>query len=297
MPARRKSLAELALSGTLKNTPSKYAARVQEELGLGQPAAHAAPGDLGDPPKGLHAGQKKAWAEIADSNPTLTKADRLQVEQAARLLSASRNPKKEFASRDHKLLAQLLKALSAPRKAAGPATALATAAAQAATAALLPAHLRPRQNSEDEIAAIEMELMVIYLQRADREITDEEGYAESRRLKSLLRHAKAKTPDGRVELLKEYNGHYNNFEDERSLNLHRLRTGFDYCPCEVCADVREIGLVDMPVNRELPAGHYPLKPGYPCDACGEWTRWVACSYPPPNGKVFRKCRDCDAKKD
>ncbi len=137
----RKSLQELALKGTLKQHPGAYASRIAEELGTGQPAPETIPDPenaLGEAPKSFHTGQKRAFEEIRADYPHLTKADRLQVEQASRLLSASRNPKKEFPARSEKLLASLLAALAKPRKAAKTVTPKASIPVN-----LLPASLRP----------------------------------------------------------------------------------------------------------------------------------------------------------
>jgi len=75
MPAK-KTLRELALSGTLRNNPGRYASRAR--------TSDLIVGPLGQPPRHLSAQAKKVWREIVKDAPEglLTSADRMLLEIA-----------------------------------------------------------------------------------------------------------------------------------------------------------------------------------------------------------------------
>ena len=80
MPARRKSLAELSLSGALQNRPQRYQNRFQQHIAPSRP--------IGRPPAHYAAEQKAVWAELIRFAPdgVLTRHDRLAIEVAVSLL-------------------------------------------------------------------------------------------------------------------------------------------------------------------------------------------------------------------
>jgi hypothetical protein len=111
MGRKRKSLEELALTGTLKANPGRYKRRIAADSAL------SAPGDpLGDPPVRLPQGAKTAWAEISSTRPWLTAADRLDVELAATLTANMRNTKKESTRADLALLQRTLASIDKKEK-------------------------------------------------------------------------------------------------------------------------------------------------------------------------------------
>ncbi|MCU1248691.1 MAG: terminase small subunit [Edaphobacter sp.] len=83
MPAHRKSLQELELSGATKKNPSRYVTR------RNAPST----GDLGKPHRSLNKEETRIWHEIAKSSPAgiLQARDRLSVELACRLLAKARS--------------------------------------------------------------------------------------------------------------------------------------------------------------------------------------------------------------
>ncbi len=78
MPARRKSLSRLALTGSLKKNPGRYADR----------ASAPALGPIGYCPKFLSAPERAIWRYIVKVAPpgALTSADAFTVELAAKLM-------------------------------------------------------------------------------------------------------------------------------------------------------------------------------------------------------------------
>ena len=99
MPAHRKSLQGLALSGQLRKNPGRYRDRQESPIPSGP---------LGDPPRGLTAREVTAWRELSSLAPpgVLTNADRWLVEVCSRLMAKMR--KSGLGSGE---LAQLLQAL------------------------------------------------------------------------------------------------------------------------------------------------------------------------------------------
>jgi phage terminase small subunit len=83
MPARRKSLSQLALTGQLKKNPARHAGRTPAPVGEG----------IGYAPRHLTATQRAVWRQIVCSAPpgVLTRADEFVVELAAKLLERIRN--------------------------------------------------------------------------------------------------------------------------------------------------------------------------------------------------------------
>jgi len=79
MPAHRKNLEVLAISGATKKNPQRFRDRK---------AAPKPMGELGKPPKHLSEEERKAWKEMASQIPpcVLGNTDRIAMEIAARLL-------------------------------------------------------------------------------------------------------------------------------------------------------------------------------------------------------------------
>ena len=79
MPTPRKSLAELALTGTLQRHPGRYAARLSGGTVI-EP--------IGRAPTHLSTNEKITWAEIAKQAPPglLTKSDRISLEIVTKLV-------------------------------------------------------------------------------------------------------------------------------------------------------------------------------------------------------------------
>ena len=83
MPARKKSLTLLKLSGGLKAHPGRYKDRTEV----------ACPDGKGEPPSQISISRKHLWAEIVASLPVghLQSADRLLLEIVTHLMSRQRN--------------------------------------------------------------------------------------------------------------------------------------------------------------------------------------------------------------
>jgi len=84
MPTQRKSLTQLAESGTLGRNKGRYAARIAAQSVVIPP--------IGQVPGHLSPAEKAAWAEIVKSAPAglLSRPDRIIVELAAKLISRLR---------------------------------------------------------------------------------------------------------------------------------------------------------------------------------------------------------------
>jgi len=84
MPARRKSLATLQLSGSTKAHPGRYKDRTNLE---------PCPSGIGLPPSHVSLARKRIWAEIVQSLPEghLQSADRALLEVVTFLMSRMRN--------------------------------------------------------------------------------------------------------------------------------------------------------------------------------------------------------------
>src|ERR1035438_5122913 len=84
MPARRKSLALLTLSGGLKAHPARYKDR-QEVASY--------PEGIGDPPSQISIARKNIWAELISQLPDghLQSADRFLLEVVTGLMAKQRN--------------------------------------------------------------------------------------------------------------------------------------------------------------------------------------------------------------
>lgn len=82
MPARRKSLQALEMSGQLSKNPGRYATRKEAPR----------TGDLGNPPRSLTKSEAAIWREIKKSSPAgvLQKRDRFAVEMTCRLIARAR---------------------------------------------------------------------------------------------------------------------------------------------------------------------------------------------------------------
>ena len=84
MPARKKSLTLLKLSGGLKAHPGRYAGRTD---------LASCPDGVGDPPSHISIARKNIWAEIVASLPEghLQSADRALMEVTTYLMARQRN--------------------------------------------------------------------------------------------------------------------------------------------------------------------------------------------------------------
>jgi len=84
MPARKKSLTLLKLSGGLRAHPSRYAGRTD---------LASCPDGIGEPPSQISVSRKRLWAEIVASLLVghLQSADRLLLEIVTHLMSRQRN--------------------------------------------------------------------------------------------------------------------------------------------------------------------------------------------------------------
>ena len=84
MPARRKSLALLTLSGGLKNHPGRYAGRTD---------LTPCPFGIGNPPAHISIARKNIWAELIAQLPEghLQSADRFLLEVVTGLMAKQRN--------------------------------------------------------------------------------------------------------------------------------------------------------------------------------------------------------------
>jgi phage terminase small subunit len=84
MPARKKSLSLLKLSGGLKNHPGRYAGRTD---------LASCPDGIGDPPSHISVARKNIWAELIAQLPEghLQSADRFLLEIVTHLMSRQRN--------------------------------------------------------------------------------------------------------------------------------------------------------------------------------------------------------------
>ena len=84
MPARKKSLALLKLSGGLKAHPGRYAGRTD---------LASCPDGIGDPPSHISIARKNIWAELIAQLPEghLQSADRFLLEIVTYLMSRQRN--------------------------------------------------------------------------------------------------------------------------------------------------------------------------------------------------------------
>src|ERR1019366_3990770 len=84
MPARKKSLALLKLSGGLKNHPGRYAGRTD---------LASCPDGIGNPPSHISIDRKNIWAELIAQLPEghLQSADRFLLEVVTGLMAKQRN--------------------------------------------------------------------------------------------------------------------------------------------------------------------------------------------------------------
>ena len=84
MPARKKSLTLLKLSGGLKAHPTRYKDRTD---------LASCPDGIGEPPSQISVSRKHLWAEIVAQLPVghLQSADRLLLEIVTHLMSRQRN--------------------------------------------------------------------------------------------------------------------------------------------------------------------------------------------------------------
>src|ERR1035437_2625763 len=84
MPARKKSLTLLKLSGGLKNHPGRYADRTD---------LASCPDGIGDPPSHISIARKNIWAELIAQLPAghLQSADRFLLEVVTGLMATQRN--------------------------------------------------------------------------------------------------------------------------------------------------------------------------------------------------------------
>src|ERR1017187_5892059 len=84
MPARRKSLSLLKLSGGLKNHPGRYAGRTD---------LASCPFGIGNPPAHISVARKNIWAELIAQLPEghLQSADRFLLEVVTGLMAKLRN--------------------------------------------------------------------------------------------------------------------------------------------------------------------------------------------------------------
>jgi phage terminase small subunit len=102
MPARKKSLTLLKLSGGLKAHPGRYAGRKD---------AVACPDGIGDPPAHISIARKNIWAELIAQLPEghLQSADRFLLEITTGLMAKLRNRRTPIGKGE---LSLLLNALS-----------------------------------------------------------------------------------------------------------------------------------------------------------------------------------------
>jgi hypothetical protein len=86
MPTPRKSIVELALSGSLAAHPGRYRARFE--------ADPVVPVPLGPAPRHLNADQRRVWAELLRSSPLglWTRSDRIALEVATNMVLQMRQP-------------------------------------------------------------------------------------------------------------------------------------------------------------------------------------------------------------
>jgi hypothetical protein len=100
MPTPRKSIVELALSGSLSAHPGRYKARFETEPIVSLP--------LGPTPRHLNADQRRVWAELLRSSPLglWTRSDRLALEVVTNMVLQMRQPNATF--RDFNALMSLL---------------------------------------------------------------------------------------------------------------------------------------------------------------------------------------------
>jgi phage terminase small subunit len=84
MPARKKSLTLLKLSGGLKNHPGRYAGRTD---------LASCPDGIGEAPAHISIARKHIWAEVINQLPEghLQSADRFLLEIVTHLMSRQRN--------------------------------------------------------------------------------------------------------------------------------------------------------------------------------------------------------------
>ena len=84
MPARKKSLSLLKLSGGLKNHPGRYAGRTD---------LASCPDGIGNPPSHISIARKNIWAELIAQLPAghLQSADRFLLEVVTGLMAKQRN--------------------------------------------------------------------------------------------------------------------------------------------------------------------------------------------------------------
>jgi phage terminase small subunit len=84
MPARKKSLSLLKLSGGLNNHPGRYAGRTD---------LASCPDGIGDPPSHISIARKNIWAELVAQLPVghLQSADRFLLEIVTGLMTKQRN--------------------------------------------------------------------------------------------------------------------------------------------------------------------------------------------------------------
>ncbi len=104
MPAHRKPLHVLALNGTLKEHPGRYASRIEPV---------ACPAGIGDPPSHLSVARKNIWHELVAQLPEghLQSADRFLLEIATHLMARLRNRKTLITKGEESLLMNALSKL------------------------------------------------------------------------------------------------------------------------------------------------------------------------------------------
>ena len=104
MPAHRKPLHVLALNGTLKEHPGRYASRIEPV---------ACPAGIGDPPAHLSVARKNIWRELVENLPEghLQSADRFLLEIVTHLMARLRNRKTLITKGEESLLMNALSKL------------------------------------------------------------------------------------------------------------------------------------------------------------------------------------------
>jgi hypothetical protein len=104
MPARRKSLKLLELSGGLKEHPGRYADRTE---------LASCPGGIGNPPSHISIARKNIWQELIGQLPNghLESADRFLLEIVTGLMAKQRNRRTVITKGETSLLMNALSKL------------------------------------------------------------------------------------------------------------------------------------------------------------------------------------------
>lgn len=104
MPARRKSLTLLQLSGGLKEHPGRYAGRTD---------LASCPDGIGNPPSHISIARKNIWAELIGQLPEghLQSADRFLLEIVTGLMAKQRNRRTPITKGETSLLMNALSKL------------------------------------------------------------------------------------------------------------------------------------------------------------------------------------------